>query len=83
VSTRDNNNIIASYENVTVLSNYSKGDKINKKGNSDSNEAATSTCDVADSTDQEDDSEELQLYEIPNLEFGVTSNGRDADESHI
>lgn len=77
VSTRDN----ICYDTVTVPSNnyYSEG-------NSDSCKAATSTCDTTDSTNQMEklnNTEELQLYEIPNPEFGATSNGRDAKESHI
>ena len=71
-----------SYDTITVPSNYYS------KGNSDSSKAAISTCDIdtADSTNQTEklnDAEELQLYEIPNPDFGAISNGRDAEESHI
>ena len=68
-----------SYDTITVPSNY------NSKGSSDSSKTATSTCDTADSTNQTEklsDAEELQLYEIPNPDFGAISNGRDAEESH-
>ena len=69
-----------SYDTMTVPSNYYS------KGNSDSSKAATSTCDTVDSTNQTEkpnDAEELQLYEIPNPDFGAISNGRDTEESHI
>ena len=74
VSTHDN----ISYDTMMVPSNYYS------KGNSDSSKAATS--DTADSTNQTErlsDAEDLQLYEIPNPDFGAISNGRDTEESHI
>ena len=78
VSTHDN----ISYDIVMVPS-YSKGDKDNKEVDSESNKASP-TCDAVDSMNQvENDSEELQLYEIPNHEFTATSNSRDAEESNV
>ena len=75
VSTHDN----VSYDIVMVPS-YSKGNKNNKEGNSESNKASP-TCDAVSSVNQVE--EELQLYEIPNHEFSAISNSRDAEESYI
>ena len=75
VSTHDN----VSYDTVMVPS-YSKDNKSNKEGDSES----SPTCDADDSTNQvENDSEDLQLYEIPNHEFGATSNSRDMEENYV
>ena len=75
VSTHDN----VSYDIVMVPS-YSKGNENNKEGDSES----SPTCDANDSTNQvENDSEDFQIYEIPNHEFSAISNSRDMEENYI
>ena len=84
VSTHDN----ISHDIVTALP-YSKG---NKDKGTKSSKAAPSNCELIYDPVESDsgkqtaaEKEELpnQLYEIPDLKFGMRSTGRDAEESYI
>ena len=72
---------------IFLLSTLSKDNKgHNKEANS--SKAAPSSCeqmyDTVDSKRQElVENEELQVYEIPDHEFGMTSTSRDGQESYI
>ena len=82
VSTHDN----ISYDIVTA-SPYSKG---NKDKGAKSSKAAPSNCELIYDPVESDsgkqtaaEKEELALYEIPDLKFGMPSTGRDAEENYI
>ena len=68
----------------------SSSSKDNKGPNKEANssKAAPSSCelmyDAVDSKRQDlVENEELQIYEIPDCEFSMTSTSRDAEESYI